>query len=337
MNYATWIEEKNLKKTFIVATLCSTIVGTFTTTMNLYDAVQQRKKQKKTDSKQDDELQALRKRIDDAEQRAKDKENQHDDYGRNFQQASALIQRQYDEGYGRLGSRFAVGDTITENQLQKQIIQLQQTVINVLQDALYNDRQLTRADMAKLAAASDAAREGSIDALRAQQQRLAGIEDSPRRDSPMRALPAPKRASTVVDDEPLFCRYALGLQFRPSKPLAGDFAPGGDCRCPDCDRRIDATADDFWQIGKRTPIVYGGQEVTEAREFHLGQRFVIKCHTPDGTYACVLCSRHRDKDAVCRTVEALVKHVGRFHDVEELESEVDLKETVPLALTAPPR
>lgn len=224
---------------------------------------------------------------------------------------------------------------MTENQLQKQIIALQQTVINVLQDALYNDRQLTRSDMAKLAVASDAAREGSIEALRAQQQRLAGVEDSPRRESPLRGLPAPKRASTVVvDDEPLFCRYALGIQFRPSKPLAGSFAPGGDCRCPDCDRRIDATADDFWQIGKRTPVVYGGKEVTEAREFQLGQRFVIKCHRPDGMYACVLCSRHRDRDAVCRTVEALVNHVGRFHEVEELEREVDVKETEAMALTA---
>ena len=79
--------------------------------MNLYDAVQQRKKQKKTDSKQDDELKSLRERVDKAEQRAKDKERERDDYGQNFQQASALIQRQYDEGYGRLGSRFAMGDS----------------------------------------------------------------------------------------------------------------------------------------------------------------------------------------------------------------------------------
>ena len=81
--------------------------------MNLYDAVQQRKKQKKTDSKQNDELESLRKRVDQAEHRGKDKDrdNQQDDYGRNLQQASALIQRQYDEGYGRLGNRFAMGDS----------------------------------------------------------------------------------------------------------------------------------------------------------------------------------------------------------------------------------
>lgn len=91
---------------------------------------------------------------------------------------------------------------------------------------------------------------------------------------------------------------------------------------------IDATADDFWQIGKRIPVMYAGKEVMEAREFVLGQRFVIKCHTGDGMYACVLCNRGRERDAVCRGVEALVRHVGRFHEVKELEAEVDLREGV---------
>lgn len=77
--------------------------------MNLYDAVQARKLQKKTDGKQNQELEALRKRVDQAEERAKEKDR--DDYGRNFQNASQLIQRQYDEGYGRLGNRFAQGDS----------------------------------------------------------------------------------------------------------------------------------------------------------------------------------------------------------------------------------
>lgn len=224
--------------------------------------------------------------------------------------------------------------------------------------------------MAKLSAASDAAREGSIEALRAQQHRLslpappnsspynaspydaspydAAPYDAPRYASPQRALPAPKRASTVIaapagggDYDPLFCRYALGLQLRPSKALAGDFAPGGDCRCPECDCKIDAAADDVWLVGKRAAGSgsgsgsgyghrdgYGGREA-ETRQFRIGQPFVIKSHTPDGMYACVLCSRHRERDAVCRTVEALVEHVARFHDVEELEREVDIGEGVP--------
>ena len=81
--------------------------------MNLYDAVQARKDQKKTDGKQNQELESLRKRVDQAEERAKnkDKDRERDDYGRNFRDSSQLIQRQYDEGYGRLGSRFAQGDS----------------------------------------------------------------------------------------------------------------------------------------------------------------------------------------------------------------------------------
>jgi len=99
-------------------------------------------------------------------------------------------------------------------------------------------------------------------------------------------------------------------------------------------------------IGKRTPItvVEKGYEtdIMETREFRLGQRFAVKCHTPDGEYACVICSRNRDVDAICRNVESLVKHVGTYHDVDELEREVDLRETMVidkrrLSLPAPPR
>lgn len=189
--------------------------------------------------------------------------------------------------------------------------------------------------MAKLVAASDAAREGSLDALRDQQRRLA-IDNSP----PRSVILPPKRASTVIESDPLFCRYSLDLQFIAKKPLAASFAPGGSCACPDCGRRLDVTADDFWQIGKRTPIIVQDgpyeKEIMETREFHLGQRFVVKCHTADGEYACVLCSKHRDRDAICRTVEALVNHVGRFHEVHELERDADLRESAPLALPAPP-
>ena len=325
--------------------------------MGLYERVQSSRNQGKRDSKQDSEIKQLRETIEKAEKRGRERDEDRDrmkrrlpggdrydgrdDLGDNFQQSGALIQRQFDEGYGKLGRRFAEGDTLTENQLQKQIIALQQTVINVLQDALYNKRELTRADMAKLVAASDAAREGSLDALRAQQQRLA-LEDSsapPYAASPSRALTAPKRASSVAESDPLFCRYSLNLQYIPKKPLAASFAPGGECRCPDCGLRLDVSSEDFWQIGKRTPIIIKEngyeKEVMETREFRLAQRFVIKCHTADGEFACVLCNKHRERDALCRTVEGLVNHVGKFHEVHELERDADLKETVPLALPPP--
>lgn len=237
-----------------------------------------------------------------------------------------------------------IGTAIAENQLQAQIISLQQTVINVLQDALNNDRQLTRADQAKLIAASNAAREGSLNALQQAQQRMSSNRSS-RSESPQRSIAPSKRASTVIMDAPdqLYCRYSLDLQYAQNKPLAASFAPGGSCACPACGVPLDVTADDFWMIGKRTPMTVIDKgyetEVVETREFRLGQRFALKCHTPDGEYACTICNKNRDVDAICRNVDSLVKHVGTFHEVDELEREVDLREvkvdTRRLSLPAP--
>ncbi|KNG48069.1 hypothetical protein DDE82_006596 [Stemphylium lycopersici] len=356
------------QKTFIVATLASTLVGTFTASMGLWERIADRRdqyRQKQRDSKQDGEIKELKMQFLEAQKQAEGRQQEidrlrngggRDDVGNNFERDMMMIQRTYDQGYGRIGSRFAQGDAIVENQLQAQIISLQQTVINVLQDALYNDRQLTRADMAKLIAASNEARDGSLDALRQAQQRLGGSQignGSSRNASPMQSLPPPKRAPTAILDGPkqLFCQYALDLQYIQSKPLAASFAPGGSCTCPACGIPLDVTSDDFWMIGKRTPITVWDKttgyesEIMDTREFRLGQRFVIKCHTPDGEYACTICNKGRDVDAICRTVESLVKHVGTYHDVAELEREPDLRETkvdtrrlsLPASLPSPPR
>lgn len=344
MNYAAMIEEKNLKKTFIIATLCSTLVGTFSSSIGLWDRMKDRRKQQKRDNKQDEEIKQLKGQVEAAEKRSRDDDGRHyhhhralppprDEVGESLERSSALIRREFDEGYERMGRKFAIGDTITENKLQAQVITMQQTVINVLQDALSSGRQLDRVDMARLVAASNTAREGSLEALRQQRQRLM-IEDAPRSLSP------PKRASTMPEeDDGLFCRYSLDLQYMRNKPMAASFAPGGDCRCPACGVRLNVESDDFWAISKRAPVVVteGGyeKEIIEEREFHLGQRFVVKCHTADGDFACVLCNKHRDADAICRSVESLVNHVGRFHDISELEREPDFTEK-PMPLALPP-
>ena len=80
---------------------------------------------------------------------------------------------------------------LTENQLQAQIISLQQTVIHILQDALANERPLSQSDMQKLMLASQSAREGSLDALRAQH----GME-------PMRRAGGQARRDPRVDPRP---------------------------------------------------------------------------------------------------------------------------------------
>lgn len=348
-----------VQKTFICATLASTLIGTFTAGMGLYDKIEdkrERHKQKARDTKQDSEIKELRESFEKVRQEAEGRQKEIDrlknggggrdnDVASNFERNAAMVQRMYDEGYGRLGTRFAQGDStyivqhdmvssekemltqsaaITENQLQAQIIALQQTVISVLQDALANDRQLTRTDMSKLIAASNSAREGSLDALRQAQYRLSS--GSVRSTSPPHSIAPSRSLALEAPADQLFCRYSLDLQHTPNKPLAASFAPGGSCQCPACGVRLDVTASDFWIIGKRMPL--SNSHFEETREFRLGQRFALKCHTPDGEYACVICSRGRDVDAICRTVEALVKHVGGYHEVDELEREVDLRELV---------
>ncbi|KAI7285534.1 hypothetical protein KC340_g18328, partial [Hortaea werneckii] len=188
MNYANMIEEKHLKKGFIVATLISTIVGTLTTSMTLHDKVQEKrdkKKQKALDAKQTGEIEKLRKRVDalksgnesDDEtestgsrskfrsRRPRRRSLEEDDFVYESRRSRAMIERMYEDHLMRAGDRYATGDIITENRLQKQIIQLQQTVINVLQEALYSGRGLTEIDQRRLIAAQSAARDGSLDAL----------------------------------------------------------------------------------------------------------------------------------------------------------------------------
>ena len=129
----------------------------------------------------------------------------------------------------------------------------------------------------------------------------------------------------------LFCRYSLDLQAAPSKNLNIAFAPGHerDSRCPACDVRIPVDGEAGWTIGKRrrrTVLADDGREQLEVAhvEVHVTARFVVKCHTERGEYACVLCARRRGVEVVCADPEALVAHVGRKHKIDEYEGEVDL-------------
>ena len=80
-----------------------------------------------------------------------------------------MIRREYDRDYARLGARFAEGDTIAQNELQAQIIDLQASVIRLLQEALDTGMM---PDPAAMYAAAGRARNGSIRALQNQYQRM---------------------------------------------------------------------------------------------------------------------------------------------------------------------
>ncbi|TID22924.1 hypothetical protein E2P81_ATG02053 [Venturia nashicola] len=200
MNYSNMIEEKNLKKTFIVATLVSTIIGTFTTGLGLYERIGQKAKQQKTDKGQDEQIKKLEAKLKESEEREK-MENQKRLEGRPQRQiegppddayierslggSGQMIKREYDRDIQRLGERFAQGDHITENQLQGQVITLQGTVIHLLEDALYTGRI---ADPMKLYNASELAREGSLSALQQQYQRMLQQAPIPRPHQPVRRI-----------------------------------------------------------------------------------------------------------------------------------------------------
>lgn len=62
--------------------------------------------------------------------------------------------------------------------------------------------------------------------------------------------------------------------------------------------------------------------------FRVPARFVAKCHTPEGDYACVLCCGPRGDYTgpvvLCDGPESLIDHVAREHRIMDIEREVDI-------------
>ncbi|CAK4033228.1 unnamed protein product [Lecanosticta acicola] len=225
MNYANMIEEKNLKKGFIIATLLSTVIGTFTASMTLQDKISEKrakKKQAKTDRSQDNQLKEMQEKSPSRSSRSRSSSrrrpprNLDDDayLAANGARSKDMIERTYQDHLARLGPKYARGDLMTENKLQAQVIQLQQTVIGVLQDALYNGRNLSEEDLRRLIAAQNSARDGSIEALQGQYERMLALEKKSNgsgsdQGSAPRALPEPQARETLAD-------YGVPPQRRPS-------------------------------------------------------------------------------------------------------------------------
>ncbi|KAI7155787.1 hypothetical protein KC349_g6713 [Hortaea werneckii] len=413
MNYANMIEEKHLKKGFIVATLISTIVGTLTTSMTLHDKVQEKrdkKKQKALDARQTGEIEKLRKRVDalkpgkesddetesnrsrskSRSRRPRRRSLEEDDFVHESRRSRAMIERMYEDHLMRAGDRYATGDIITENRLQKQLIQLQQTVINVLQDALYSGRGLTETDQRRLIAAQSAARDGSLDALEDHYARISTrqrreilpnnttqrllppapstsnhepsphyppLNPSPAPTTALRPYRPPHSTRSYSPDPMLFCPYGIHLQttsqpLPPPSPLttAATEPTESSLTCPTCHSSIPVSARDYWILSTNGPpstsSTHPHQPVFEngiyeddddfiplplplpttadlpaserqrqgRREWKLTARFLVKSHTPNGKFACTFCEREgRRYVCVARSVEGLVRHLGRWH------------------------
>lgn len=62
------------------------------------------------------------------------------------------------------------------------------------------------------------------------------------------------------------------------------------------------------------------------KAFLIGNRFVVKNHREDGGFACVLCTRFRESDTVCKEIPELIDHLWREHHIDELEGDPDVRE-----------
>ena len=341
--------------------------------MTLHDKVQDKRnqnRQKQLDQGQDKQIQDLKQQVDklqsreDSSSRSKsrrrrrrsldddDNDGEEEDFDRSAQRSRLMIEQEFKENVQRMGPRYAEGDAIAENKLQAQIIALQQTVIDVLQDALLSGRSLTKADIHRLIVAQDHARDGSLEALRDQYHRMTISQKRPlpikydqRPRSPPRrqlTLPAPDQDDSFVrvrrvqtmpvrsgsrsSSPPLvYCRYAHSLQKDQRRPLSPAFLLNGSQRCPSCDVAIPVSTSDVWVFETHTPIRTQYEDnLVELRSFSTDARLVVKSHTSAGEFLCVLCYRNRDADCLCGSVDALISHLGRVHTSDEFEREEDM-------------
>ena len=217
-------------------------------------------------------------------------------------------------------------------------------MINVLQDALYNGRQLTQADINRLIDAQNLARTGSLDALHDQYDRM----DAARRqrngqfvpleraitapapyepkqiayNSRQNSLPlAPAKMKALPAPTPhLFCGYGEQLQMT-GRALSPAFDPQNDKNCPVCGVHIPVDSQDFWILTVKIPDATG---VYRPVDYEFDARLVVKSHLEDGRFACVLCNKLSNTDCLCRDVEALVQHLGKKHTAEDYAIEPDL-------------
>jgi hypothetical protein len=93
----------------VISVLVSTIAGTFTTAINLFDRLAETRKQHKKDRGQDSKIKELEKQVDDIEKKKKEPRRD-DDLQNSLAQGGPMVRRQYDQNYQRLGPQFAQGD-----------------------------------------------------------------------------------------------------------------------------------------------------------------------------------------------------------------------------------
>lgn len=80
------------------------------------------------------------------------------------------------------------------------------------------------------------------------------------------------------------------------------------------------------QTGKE--VVAVAEQKQKTVKFLIPAKFIVKCHTHEGEYACVLCcgpdSKYSGVVVLCDDPESLVDHVVKEHKIAEIEKEIDI-------------
>ncbi|KAK0741440.1 hypothetical protein B0T18DRAFT_432544 [Schizothecium vesticola] len=333
MNYSNMIDEKRMRQGFILATLISTIAGTFTTGINLYDRIVEKRKQAKLDHGQDQRLTDLEARYD-----------KH--HGRDGRSSSRSSRSHPDPDLRRSlasGPPPSSANTTptSRNSARASPRAMSSTVIAVLEEALRTGRP---PDVGRLFNASEFARDGSVRALREQYRRMM-VEPAPSRAPPrpgmlrrisstpemLRIHGAEREGSSVGSsvrgrglskDGPLFCAVAVDVQ-RGEGSL-----PGGE-RCLACGAGLGAMCQP-WRIEAEVTLQREQRgevvEVVEVRTYQVGPRFLVKCHREGTGFSCFLCRCHRERDTICEDVPTLVRHLVERHEIGEYLEDGDIRE-----------
>ncbi|KAF1833828.1 hypothetical protein BDW02DRAFT_361449 [Decorospora gaudefroyi] len=180
-----------LQDLVVVVSLVHTLTDSFGSARDLYHKLKRKTHLKDSDDEDDSSnsfRRPLHKRHDSAFGPGRRKEDCSDSEEELIRTSSSHIRAEYERGYRKLGEPFARGDLTAQTQLQSQIIQLQQTLLNIQQDLLlstYLAPSSSHSHLVRLIQTTRTARAASIAALNMQYQRMLPAVPPRRSDPPL--------------------------------------------------------------------------------------------------------------------------------------------------------
>lgn len=112
----------------------------------------------------------------------------------------------------------------------------------------------------------------------------------------------------------------------PAKATSRDPSPPGKSQTRE--KKTEAKDRGRSKTGKEVVAVAELKQKQKMVKFRIPAKFVVKCHTPEGDYACVLCcgpsGNYSGVVVLCDDPESLVDHVVKEHDAADIEKEIDI-------------